>query len=649
MKTIRQSWRVLAISLLVALLPQGASAKNLAVNRVAQVGPDSNGNTIGNEWCWAACSKMILDYYGYPKTLPEIVTYGLGDAKYDTWNYMWGSGTESRTKVAIWEENTLLGIPLGTYTLKSKTIPALAWNGIDKILKNFSNNGDIQTQQYAVAIAADQITKEIDDNDAPFVVRIGWDSGGGHFTVCYGTNAGTHSIHDPLFGSYVVSDAIQRRGALGTPASNYTWTHTLTTSKILDVVFLFDTTSSMSDDIANAKASATTLLNNISTKFKNYRVAVANYRDFPQSPYGETSDYLYIVNQPFTKDKAAAQTAINSLVTGGGRDWPESVYTALSNSMDGVGLADAEGKTWRDNPARRIIVMIGDAPGHDPEPWAGGSSFGAVLTKALTPAKPIAVHCLLVGFDIDAGNQFALIGGGSGGSVTNASNASEVGPGLQAIVDSVAESPRFPKLKTGSIYPTFTFDPVGTAGMASDATSLLIEIQKFDEKKNAWKKLRVVTIKDPLATVYTSKLPFAVGKYRWRLGFKRPSGKLFIPSLNKTITTPGKSTYEPEYTEFDREENEPGPVTLLTPPSFFTATETKVEFKFGVVPGATSYVLQVRQGTKVVKKYTLKPSKKEPDAPSLTKIVSGLKTGESYSWRVQALNYDRPKVDDNAW
>lgn len=615
-----------------ALLSLPASAATLGVNQVNQLNTDPNGNTIGNNWCWAASSKMVLDFYGHPESLPTIATYGVGNSTYDTWNYLWGTGSESRSNIQVWENEG------GTWVNKLKTIN-ISYNGIEEILKNFSDD-EVQTQRYPNALTAAEITTEIDDRSAPFITRIGWAGGGGHFMVCYGTSGGTHSIRDPWFGSYLIADAALRTGTAIDGTATHTWTHTLTTSKIVDVLFLFDSTGSMGDDIANAKANASTLLDSISSRFKNFRVAVADYKDFPQSPYGDPGDYVFNARQAFTTDKAAAQAAINGLSAAGGNDWPESVYTALSKSISGEGIG-----AWRENPARRIIILIGDAPGHDPEPWAGGTNFNSVLAQATNPAKPVAVHCLLVGSDIDAQNQYDLIAGGSGGGFVQVSGAGGVSLALQGIIDSVASTSRKPHGSYGSIFPTFTFEPEGQGGMGGDAQSLLIEVQR--KVAGEWSRHSLTTLKNKNATILTVKKPYPTGDYRWRVGFKRKASKLYLPSSGAVSKVAAATVFENGWTEFTRVASPPGSVNLLSPNSFFTPSESSVTFEFGAVPGATSYVMQLRQGSTVIKTYKIKAP--TDGASIIRKTIGGLDTGSSYNWRVQGLNFDRPAVDDSAW
>lgn len=139
-----------------------------------------------DQWCWAGSSKSILDYYGVSKTQTEIAQYGtLGQ---NIWNYLWGQ-----------------------YTNPTR-------NGIDLILYYF---GSISTGKYSRALTLTESGTEINAS-RPFVVRWGWDTGGGHFVVARGLDATTMSLMDPWDGPTINSYDWVVRG------SSHTWTHTLT-------------------------------------------------------------------------------------------------------------------------------------------------------------------------------------------------------------------------------------------------------------------------------------------------------------------------------------------------------------------------------------------------------------------------------------
>ncbi|MGQ9780487.1 MAG: vWA domain-containing protein [Bacillota bacterium] len=81
---------------------------------------------------------------------------------------------------------------------------------------------------------------------------------------------------------------------------------------------MIDTTGSMWDDIAGVKAAAIQIVNTLENETPGYRVAIADYRDFPVSPYGGSGDYPYHPVLPFSQDKATIISGIQSLSLGWG-------------------------------------------------------------------------------------------------------------------------------------------------------------------------------------------------------------------------------------------------------------------------------------------------------------------------------------------
>ena len=116
-----------------------------------------------NQWCWAAVSKCVLDYYGdsisqckiaeYTRNVATWHNFGSqdccqtpnGDCNY--WNYNWGYA-----------------------------------GSIQDILSNF---GKIQNYGKADSLTFDKFSTEI-KNKRPLIIRWAWTSGGGHFVVGYG-------------------------------------------------------------------------------------------------------------------------------------------------------------------------------------------------------------------------------------------------------------------------------------------------------------------------------------------------------------------------------------------------------------------------------------------------------------------------------
>jgi hypothetical protein len=137
-------------------------------------------------------------------------------------------------------------------------------------------------------------------------------------------------------------------------------------SSSIDIVFCIDTTGSMYDDIDAVQAASVSIISEIAEKIPDFRVAVVDYRDFPTDPYGSDIDYPYNDVIGFTNENDAAVNAIMSLGLGDGKDHKESVYSALVHCIDANSLGG-----WRANPVKRAIILMGDAPPHDPEPFTG--------------------------------------------------------------------------------------------------------------------------------------------------------------------------------------------------------------------------------------------------------------------------------------
>ena len=116
-----------------------------------------------NQWCWAGVSKCVLDCYGASVQQCEIAEYTRNTATFNNfgtvdccidpnqgcnyWNYNWGSS-----------------------------------GSIEDILSNF---GGITTTNLGSVLSQTQWQTEI-TNNTPFIIRFGWNSGGGHFVVGYG-------------------------------------------------------------------------------------------------------------------------------------------------------------------------------------------------------------------------------------------------------------------------------------------------------------------------------------------------------------------------------------------------------------------------------------------------------------------------------
>ncbi|MCG2687654.1 hypothetical protein L6260_02505, partial [Candidatus Parcubacteria bacterium] len=206
---------------------------------------------------------------------------------------------------------------------------------------------------------------------------------------------------------------------------------------MLDLVILVDTTSSMWDDIDAVKASASEIVQAIDLEGFDSRVAIADYRDIPQSPFGGSMDYPYNLNLPFSNNTDSIINSINGLSLGWGADTPESVYTALVHTMEDPNkdLANSANSGWRFGATKAIIIM-GDAPPHTPvELWPGGHSLPDVISTSAS-IDPVIVYSIVIGSDPSTYEAFSAISSGTNGRVYSSPQASDV---VAAIIEAIGD------------------------------------------------------------------------------------------------------------------------------------------------------------------------------------------------------------------
>lgn len=207
----------------------------------------------------------------------------------------------------------------------------------------------------------------------------------------------------------------------------------------IDLCFLVDTTGSMDDDISNAKDNMNTILEELSAKSEDFRVALVDYRDFEDR--GAPGDYPSKIQLTFSSDTSEITRAINALTLGNGGDGPETVYSGL---MTAVGL------DWRPN-ASKAIIILGDAPPLDPEPYTGytldttiaalyNADVSIVADKSDDRVLGDASDSLIKVFSIGASAStqaeafFSRISEDTGGAYTGVEEASGVS---EAIIESI--------------------------------------------------------------------------------------------------------------------------------------------------------------------------------------------------------------------
>lgn len=208
----------------------------------------------------------------------------------------------------------------------------------------------------------------------------------------------------------------------------------------LDLCFVVDTTGSMGDDIENARDNMTRILERLADKAPEYRVALIDYRDFPDRT-GNSSDYPCRKQLGFTSKNERIIDAINNLDLGFGGDENETVFSAL---MEAVKL------DWRQE-AKKVIIILGDAGPHDPEPETG-YTYDDVLTAIFNAniaidyeesdsrvtdsidSRLINVYSIGAEANEDVADFFNKLSSETGGSYSDVKHASGVS---DAIIDSI--------------------------------------------------------------------------------------------------------------------------------------------------------------------------------------------------------------------
>lgn len=156
-------------------------------------------------------------------------------------------------------------------------------------------------------------------------------------------------------------------GSSGTKPTPGSGGGTGTTRDAIDVMFVIDTTGSMSGIISATLQKARDIAARLSSTARSARIGLVEFRD-----YGD--DFMARTVQPLTEDLSTFGAGLDTLYADGGGDWEEAVYS---------GIVTALAEDWRPSAARTIIVM-GDAPAHDPEYHTGytGSQVAGFLSGA---------------------------------------------------------------------------------------------------------------------------------------------------------------------------------------------------------------------------------------------------------------------------
>jgi uncharacterized repeat protein (TIGR01451 family) len=200
-----------------------------------------------------------------------------------------------------------------------------------------------------------------------------------------------------------------------------------------DIVFLADTTSSMSGAIANVQAQAGAVMTQVIGVQALAQFGVAHYTD-------QNCPNPYTLDLGITANTAAVQTALNSLTTpnlGCNADAPEDWLNALFHVATDASVGFRADST-------RIVVLFGDSTSHDPSVGHTEAQVTAALVAAgiKLVAVPVPGTPGFAFNGLDTTGQASRIAAATGGVVIPAATAGDVATailqGLQNLPVTVA-------------------------------------------------------------------------------------------------------------------------------------------------------------------------------------------------------------------
>ncbi len=195
----------------------------------------------------------------------------------------------------------------------------------------------------------------------------------------------------------------------------------------IDLVFVVDTTGSMSGYIAAMQNGMKGYLNQLEAKDIDYRIAIVDYRDFPER--ASANDYPYKVQLTFTGNEDSVIAAINALSLGGGGDEEETVYSALIDGLNDL--------TWREDAGKTVILM-GDADSLDPEPNTGYTLADAVESLQKDYSSPVTLFAIsATGSTI---STFASLATQTGGKCYTSAAALDVSEFVSDIIETIEKT-----------------------------------------------------------------------------------------------------------------------------------------------------------------------------------------------------------------
>ncbi len=225
----------------------------------------------------------------------------------------------------------------------------------------------------------------------------------------------------------------------------------------VDIVFVFDTTGSMGEEINEMKTVSQSFADNLASSGIDYRLGLTEFKDFDLACGGATcgddGNFAYKVYNGgvLTSSSSIFKSWISGLSASGGADEPESILAAMRHTVTD--------QKWRGGDVSKIIVLITDAYPHPDGDCCNkeGNTLGGVIST-LT-ANGITVY--VIGPDKDSVTKMAFDTGGKFYLIRS-------GATLEPILDDIA----------GVL--SCNFDIVGDATCDDDRLEVCVQLKGRD-------------------------------------------------------------------------------------------------------------------------------------------------------------------------
>lgn len=143
----------------------------------------------------------------------------------------------------------------------------------------------------------------------------------------------------------------------------------------VDIMFIVDVSGSYSDDLSTFRSRAISLIDAFDSAGQDVHIGVSSFSDFPVSPFGNSRDYAFSLDQSLTEQPELVINALNDLDILSGSDFPESQLEAVYQTADAA-------SGWREG-ALPVMFLATDAHFHDSDTNASypGAGFSETLAR----------------------------------------------------------------------------------------------------------------------------------------------------------------------------------------------------------------------------------------------------------------------------